>query len=722
MAIRVFKLAKELGVTSEEIMAEALNHGIECHNHMGSLSESQANLIRAFLIAAPSADADEDDRPIIPGDLERQRAELKFSRYLQGGPPGDDAEAVRADPEIKRRLPPSKRRAEEDAGAESDARDRASAPRETLSGPRGSTRVEPGSSRREEDARGSRGDNETLSGARGQTRLGTAPPTARADAFEPGTLFHQRYRIESLIGEGGMGRVYLAQDRGSRESICLKVIRPEFLADQDFVERLLREGRLARSLRHSGIVAVHDVYAADDACYLTMEYIEGRTLRDWLDERQQAGEAVPLAVASGITRRLLEALEVAHAAEVIHRDLKPENVMLLGEPLAGDYRSKLMDFGIARKIESETRLTRLGSPIGTEGYMAPEQAGRGLEIGPWTDVYAVTAMFYEMLCDLPPSGRWDLPSEIDEDLPGWVDELVTQGLKRHPRRRLGSVRAFMAALDAAEGPAAKGRGGSGIEVPDPEPAAPTLIIPDWAEAIPGDPWSNEAGDQGFARAVRHRQSGIELLLVPAGTYRRGAQAGDDKAWDQEKPEHEVTISRPYYLGRYPVTQGEWWRLTRSKPSKNQGDRHPVESVSWYTVDRALQSAGLRLPTEAEWEHACRAGTASYSREEIERIAWWAGNAEESTQPVGLKPANAWGFHDMQGNVLEWCADWFDKTEYERYRSSVAIDPKGPLNGDRRVARGGSAGSTWRECRATHRGGHPPDDGSCYRGFRVARTP
>ncbi|MCB9832104.1 MAG: SUMF1/EgtB/PvdO family nonheme iron enzyme [Planctomycetes bacterium] len=576
----------------------------------------------------------------------------------------------------------------------------------------------------------------TLSG-QGMTQVSPGPASSSwsALALQPGAVIHDRYRIEDCIGSGGMGLVFRVDDPRSGETLCLKVIRPDLVASSSIAERFRNEGLMTRKLRHPGIVAVHDVYVGSDLCFITMEHLEGRTLRRWIDERRRAGEETSLATAAGIVGSILDGLGAAHVAGVVHRDLKPENVMLLGEPLEGDFRSKIMDFGIARALAGDSALTLEGAVIGTRGYMAPEQEFGGGAVGPQADVYACGAILYELLCEIVPAGRWLDPTEVRPDLEPAIDQLMKRVLAQHPRVRTGSaaefgraLRTLVAATSRAEaGPSAAPKGGSAAAAKAPEPptspasSRPRLVMPDWAEPIPGDPWSSEAGDRGFARAVRDRQTGIELLLVPAGSYRRGASPGDEEAWPYERPAHHVTITRPFYLGRYPVTQEEWRGLTGERPSRFTGDRRPVEQVSWTRVMKALEGTGLRLPTEAEWEYAARAGCTEARYGKLDEIAWHGGNSGGKTQPVGDKRPNPWGFHDLLGIVLEWCADCFENDEYERCKGGV-VDPIGPNGGLRRVLRGGSWLTLPAACRLSARDGIESTGEGSSIGFRVARTP
>jgi formylglycine-generating enzyme required for sulfatase activity len=152
---------------------------------------------------------------------------------------------------------------------------------------------------------------------------------------------------------------------------------------------------------------------------------------------------------------------------------------------------------------------------------------------------------------------------------------------------------------------------------------------------------------------------LALILVQPGSFLMGSERGDD----DEAPVHEVTISQPFYLGKYEVTQAQWKKVMGSSPSRFKGANRPVEQVSWYDCQEfieKLNSKGngvFRLPTEAEWEYACRAGTTDDYAGNLDEMGWYDKNNVGKTQPVGKKKANPWGLYDMHGNVSEWCQDW-----------------------------------------------------------------
>jgi formylglycine-generating enzyme required for sulfatase activity len=217
---------------------------------------------------------------------------------------------------------------------------------------------------------------------------------------------------------------------------------------------------------------------------------------------------------------------------------------------------------------------------------------------------------------------------------------------------------------------------------------------------------------------------MELVRIPAGEFLMGSPMSEASRENNEGPQHRVRISKPFYLGKYEVTQGQWVAVMGENPSNFKGDdRLPVENISWNDCvefcRKVSQKTGvrIRLPSEAEWEYACRAGsTTAYSfgdsPDALGQYAWYEDNWDSKTHPVGQKKPNVWGLYDMHGNVGEWCADWYGEGYY---RQSPPTDPSGPTSGELRVIR---SGWFW-GCRSAHRDRAPPGFRHRYLGFRVA---
>ena len=207
----------------------------------------------------------------------------------------------------------------------------------------------------------------------------------------------------------------------------------------------------------------------------------------------------------------------------------------------------------------------------------------------------------------------------------------------------------------------------------------------------------------------------------------GSPEDEEGRWNDET-QHEVTLSQGFWMGKHEVTQAEWEALMGSNPSwfYRCGSRCPVETVSWKDVQKFIQKLNeresgkgyrYRLPTEAEWEYAARAGTAGARHGELDAIAWYYdGKSSGRTHPAGEKRGNGWGLHDMLGNVSEWTADW-----YGTYRSRSVTDPTGPRTGWTRVYRGGSWFNTRGHVRSANRSYDAPGNRDGSIGFRLVRT-
>jgi formylglycine-generating enzyme required for sulfatase activity len=211
---------------------------------------------------------------------------------------------------------------------------------------------------------------------------------------------------------------------------------------------------------------------------------------------------------------------------------------------------------------------------------------------------------------------------------------------------------------------------------------------------------------------------IEMIRVPGGTFMMGSDSSEAEL--DEKPVHQVTVSS-FEIGKYEVTQAEWEAVMGSKPSSFAGSRLPVERVNWIDVQEFIQKLNqmtgknYRLPTEAEWEYACRAGSTGDRYGPIDSIAWYHNNSGDKTHEVGLLAPNAFGLYDMLGNVWEWVADW-----YGPYSPGAEINPKGPSSGTSRLNRGGSWGGILGSVRASNRFDDRATTRASSTGFRLAR--
>ena len=362
-----------------------------------------------------------------------------------------------------------------------------------------------------------------------------------------------RYELRRLLGRGGMGAVYLAHDPQLDRLVALKL--PALGgADRDTLrERFLREARAAAGLRHPNLCPVFDVGQVDDVPFLTMAYIEGTSLADFL----RGGRLPPVEVAAGWSRAIALAVDEAHRHGIVHRDLKPSNVILdrRGEPV-------VTDFGLAYRAApaGNPRLTRSGAVVGTPAYMPPEQAGDG-PVGPSGDVYSLGVVLFETLTGRPPFQAATLgellaqvardpppaPSRFRPDLPPGLDAVCLRALAKRPEDRFPSMTAFAAAL------APFARGGAAVEVGPPcrggpgwTPPGPTPLIQDNRPGTSGPGAARPA-----APALRRRDpdrwrslsGAVSRTLAPLVSRVRGAAASapDAPATDFGTVAHEERL-------------------------------------------------------------------------------------------------------------------------------------------------------------------------------------
>lgn len=662
-----------------------------------------------------------------------------------------------------------------------------------------------------------------------------------------GLTIEGRYRIDSLIGLGGMGSVYRAARLLIGDEVAMKILHTERVADPHAGERFRREAQAAARLKHPNAVSIHDFGITGDGLqYLVMELLEGLSLRQII---KQEGP-LPASVAAEITTQVCAALDEAHQRHIIHRDIKPDNI-IINSTTAG-LRVKVLDFGIAKlRDDVANHLTQTGSVMGTPHYMSPEQC-LGEDLDSRADIYSVGIVLYEMLCGRvpfnspvstavvvqhvnqpPPSLR-----TINSGVSPQVEAVVFHALEKQPDARPPTAGALARELTAAvhstsvQAPShstwqpASGppqppthvtdetiiRGGARtpaanempttVHLPAAQASGPT---PSVRSTVPsgtlGVPRTNQRSllrigaavfgvvllgalvaliTWNLTRARRQRPNqepigtknlqqtsrpptfnnkiGMQFLLMPRGAFQMGSSEADvdfafadatrtnsgaKREWfNSETPQHRVTIKEGFYIGKFEVTQSQWRALIMGNNPSHFRDcaSCPVEQVSWYDAQEFIKKLNemsdgymYSLPSEAEWEYACRAGTTMVfafgdtlsSSQANFNGKYPYGNVSEGTwikktTPVGSYQPNAWGLYDMHGNVYEWVEDiWADSYEGMSVDGSVNAN-----NGDPRyrVLRGGSWTNHAKYCRSAYRNRVAPDYRSLDSGFRVVAVP
>ncbi len=367
-----------------------------------------------------------------------------------------------------------------------------------------------------------------------------------------GTVVAGRYRIERMLGSGGMGSVYRAEHVLMRKAVAVKVLHREMTALPEIVARFEREAVAAGRIEHPNVVAASDFGRLEDGSfYLVLEYVEGKPLAKVIDSE---GALAPER-ALHIVRQIADALGAAHALRIVHRDLKPDNVMLVDRENYPDF-VKVLDFGIAKvRMQDETgktqQLTQLGTVFGTPDYMSPEQA-RGNPVDGRADLYALGVMLYEMLVGVTPFKSDDLivvltrtitepPPPLPDTVPPPVRDLVMRLLKKQPDERFQTARELIEQIDALIGPAAPPP--SSMVLSARAPSAPDLTT---KEAVPASLASPAAPPSSAAVAISAKAPSSEPLELAVPTERSPRQR---PAW----------LSRPVMIGRRQVPA--WTLLT-----------------------------------------------------------------------------------------------------------------------------------------------------------------
>jgi formylglycine-generating enzyme required for sulfatase activity len=284
-------------------------------------------------------------------------------------------------------------------------------------------------------------------------------------------------------------------------------------------------------------------------------------------------------------------------------------------------------------------------------------------------------------------------------------------------RAAGASPAFLQALTATCGRAARERAAR-------ERAAAERASADRAAAERGTAEPAAPPRPSASRGTLAGPHGIRFVRVRAGTFAMGAET----RLTDERPVHRVTLTRDYLLQTTEVTQGQWRAVMGTNPSYHQdcGDTCPAEQVSYDDVQAFLRELnrrdpgkGYRLPTEAEWEYAARAGTTEvfWGAGQLDAMGWYRDNSEGRPHPVGQKAPNAWGLYDLHGNVWEWVQDW-----YGAYEVAPQTNPTGPASGSSRVLRGGSWNDAGNVVRSSYRDSYAASHRNSILGFRLARTP
>ena len=443
------------------------------------------------------------------------------------------------------------------------------------------------------------------------------------DPLLEATIDH-RFRIESLLGRGGMGAVYRGVQLSVGREVAVKVLRNELLDREVALERFYRESKIISGLTHPNIVRLID-FGQDrerDLLYLVMELVEGFNMGDLLEQgRMRASLALE------IVYQVCGALTEPHALGVIHRDLKPDNLLLV--PISdGTLQVKVLDFGIARALEANTQLTATGMVCGTPQYMAPEQAQNG-DLGPPTDLYALGVMLYEMLCGIPPfSGQNSLQIMLQQiqktpaplrdylppsALPDELEDLVYDMLAKQSDQRPSNAREVRDRIDAL-------RRLYDLDPVRLDPGAEReLIFEDWLLAkLP----AGGGGEHGHTEALR-RETGLGRRAPVGSTHETGER--EDLALADTMAEAAATV--PLSDQARVRVESDGTRRGSEQARSPSGQRAPAPSVSPARAPPRSPSTTRRSPNDARPTRRPRPSASSPSRPRSQRR-----DPARSTQP------------------------------------------------------------------------------------------
>jgi formylglycine-generating enzyme required for sulfatase activity len=513
-------------------------------------------------------------------------------------------------------------------------------------------------------------------------------------------ILQNRYRVLRELGHGGMGTVYEALDQRIN---CIVALKETIAGSNEEARRAFeREASLLGNLRHSALPKVMDYFGEAEADYLVMEFIPGQDLAQLLEQR---GCPFPETDVLRIADDLLKALEYLHGQQppILHRDIKPANLKLTEQ---GEIF--LLDFGLAKGTAGQmpTLLTSRSVYGYTPVYASLEQIhGQGTD--PRSDLYSLCATLYHLLTDVTPTDAPTRYNAVEDDqadplraliqinplVSANVAAIIHQGLAMNRRQRPASAAEMRQALLLAAQEASKAKHSRAEAETRPLVSADLKPIQD--------------------------DNPMALVWIPPGEFMRGSMNGDA----DEQPVQRVTIAKGFYMGRHAVTQAEWQIVMGNNLSHFIGGDLPAEQVSWQDAAAFISRLNeqndefiYRLPTEAEWEYACRAGTTSDDVEDPDNRAWYKANAAGTTHAVGVKAPNAFGLCDMLGNVWEWCEDWY----HDNY-TNAPNDGSAWLSGGEqthRVLRGGSWDYPAATLRPSFRNRNSPDFRLNDNGFRL----
>jgi formylglycine-generating enzyme required for sulfatase activity/tRNA A-37 threonylcarbamoyl transferase component Bud32 len=506
--------------------------------------------------------------------------------------------------------------------------------------------------------------------------------------FTPGQLLKKgQYEIIDTLGQGGFGITYLAQDHKRKKEVAIKSLNVSFLKQRyrdnygniegfgKFLaqeqDKFNTEAMVLATFDHPHIVKVYpELFQENGLSCMVMEYVKGKNLEQYLYANGVFSESAGLEIIKGIG----EALSYIHSRNYLHRDIKPANILLR----ESDNQAILIDFGLAREVNFAElmSLTNAKTPV----FAPPEQFENRSNFTPALDIYALAATLYVIIAVHEPpfiplpspylnakimldmKMAIEPPQKYNSQISQKVNDAILKGMELDYQNRPQSITEWFRFL--------------GIQSQNNHLKNFTFEVVTTNEKGSIINKRNHAANyfvEDLGNGVK-----LEMVEIPAGTFYMGSPENEAKRRDNESPQHQVTLPS-FFIGKYPLTQAQYQAIIGNNPAHFKGNNRPVECVSWNNAvnfcRKLSQKTGknYKLPSEAQWEYACRAGTTTpfYFGESITPdLVNYDGNYSYTaaqrgqyrkqyrgqTTDVGTFPPNAFGLYDMHGNVWEWCED------------------------------------------------------------------
>ncbi|MFN7527961.1 MAG: SUMF1/EgtB/PvdO family nonheme iron enzyme [Dolichospermum sp.] len=572
--------------------------------------------------------------------------------------------------------------------------------------------------------------------------------------FTPGQQLKKgQYEIIDILGQGGFGVTYLAQDHKRKTQVAIKSLNILFLQQRyrdrygstegfaNFLteeqDKFNTEAMVLATFNHPHIVNVYpELFQENGLSCMVMEYVKGRNLEQCL----RADGVFSQSAGLEIIKQIGEALIYIHSRNYLHRDIKPANILLR----ESDNKAILIDFGLAREVNFAelTSLTNAKTPI----FAPPEQFENTSNFTPALDIYALAATLYVIIAvEKPPfiplpntylnakimldmNITLEPPQKYNADISQKVNDAILKGMELDYQKRPQSIEEWFMLLGIKE---------KNQSLPISQNPIDNHLKIFHFETVTTNAYGKIINKRNHAARYFTEDLGngvmLEMVEIPSGTFYMGSPENETGRTNSEGPRHQVTV-KSFFIAKYPLTQAQYQSIMGYNPSHFKGDNRPVEKVSWDDAvkfcQRLSQNTGknYKLPSEAQWEYACRAGTMTpfYFGQSItpnlvnydgnySYAAAQKGEYRQQTIDVGTFPPNAFGLYDMHGNVWEWCEDdWKDNYINAPTNGEALINPVG----ESKVIRGGAwlyfAGC----CRCSMRNQDLHNARHHYYGFRV----